>query len=57
MADYVVKSKVKELASSKGFRMGSDALDTLSDHVAQIIEKAGKRADENGRKTIKSCDC
>ena len=56
MADYVVKSKVKELASGKGYRMGSDALDTLSDHVAWVIEKAGKRADENGRKTIKSCD-
>ena len=57
MADYVVKSKVKELASSKGYRMGSDALDTMSNMVAEIVEKAGKRADENGRKTIKSCDC
>jgi histone H3/H4 len=57
MADFVVKSKVKELASGKGYRMGADALERLSQHVEETITKAGSRAEANGRKTIKACDC
>lgn len=52
MTDYVVKSKVKELVNNMNMRMSSDAVTELSKKVKWILEKAGERADKNGRKTI-----
>ena len=57
MADLVVKSKVREVASSKGFRVSGDSFDALSGVVADCMNKAMDRAKSNGRKTIKGYDC
>ncbi len=53
----VVKSKVKELAASQGLRFSAQAYDALSSTVSDAITRAAQRAQENGRKTIKACDC
>ncbi len=50
----VVKSKVKDAA--KGHNVAGDFVDGLSEKVHELIEAACKRADANGRKTIRKSD-
>jgi histone H3/H4 len=47
----VVESKVRQLLP-EGIRLSSDALEGLNDLVKQAIDKAVKRCQANGRKTI-----
>jgi len=47
----IVESKVRELLP-KGMRLASDALDGLDEVVREIVRKAVKRCQANGRKTI-----
>jgi histone H3/H4 len=53
---YIVHSKVRGLAKKKGFRFSGEALDRLSLVVAETVLKAGARAKDNKRHTIKACD-
>lgn len=50
----VVKAKVKEAA--KGMNVASDFADALDAEVQNIVKRACKRADANGRKTVQSRD-
>jgi histone H3/H4 len=55
----VVQSKVKEFAKKAGvkdLRFSGDAVTELSKRVERIIKDAAKRADDNGRKTVKPQD-
>jgi histone H3/H4 len=53
---YVVQSKVRALAKKKGFRFSSEALDALSERIADAVSQAAVRAKANKRHTIKGCD-
>ncbi|HII16193.1 MAG TPA: DUF1931 domain-containing protein [Nanoarchaeota archaeon] len=50
----VVRSKVKDFA--EGMNVAGDFADALSDKVVALVKEAAKRAQENGRKTLKPCD-
>lgn len=52
----VVTSKVKQLAKKKGLRMGADAIDSLSAHVAILVARAAEAAKADKRGTIKERD-
>ncbi|MBI3271086.1 MAG: NFYB/HAP3 family transcription factor subunit [Planctomycetes bacterium] len=56
----VVRSKVKEAAGKalkgKSFNVASDFADALSNAVEDLIKKAARRCDDNGRKTIQPRD-
>ena len=52
----VVGSKVKDAVKAAGCNTAGDLVDALSAEVAKIIEKAAKRAQENGRKTVRAAD-
>ena len=54
--ELVVKSKVKELIKSNSMNASADIFDGLGDIVADHIERAVKRAKENGRKTLRTYD-
>nr|BAJ49228.1 conserved hypothetical protein [Candidatus Caldarchaeum subterraneum] len=47
----MVESRVRE-ALPEGIRLGSDALEGLNEAVKALIEKAVKRCQANGRKTL-----
>jgi len=53
---YIVKSKIRELAKSLDISISREADDVLSAAVEEIIKKAAKRAEGNGRKTVKARD-
>lgn len=50
----VVKSKVRELV--KDMRFSGDFFDALDEKVAEIVKEAVKRAEANGRKTVRAHD-
>lgn len=52
----VVKKAVKELASKKEMRFPDGAVQALDKEVEELVNKAMKRADGNGRKTVKPTD-
>lgn len=56
----VVESRVREtIKSVKGaddFRLDGDAIDALNEKVEGLIKGAVKRAQENGRKTVRPSD-
>jgi len=52
----VVVSKVKEYIKEKGLQTSETAVDSLSDEVRELLDKAVKRAQDNGRQTIKDRD-
>jgi len=52
----VVVSKVKEYIKEKGLQTSETAVDSLSDAVRELLDKAVKRAQDNGRQTIKDRD-
>lgn len=54
MADLlVVRSKIKD---NTKLNVAGNFADALSDKVKGIIREAERRASENGRKTLKTCD-
>ena len=53
---YVVASKVKDLLKGMDMMTAGDLADALSTFVEATLKKAGKRAQENGRKTVRACD-
>lgn len=53
---FVVASQVKEFVKSKGFCTGNDLVEALSNKVEALIQTAILRAEQNGRKTLRSYD-
>lgn len=53
---YIVRSKIRELAKDLDVSISSEADEVISSKVKEIIENAAKRAEGNGRKTIKARD-
>lgn len=56
MADFIVKSKLREYAKSKDMSVAAEADDSVNDAVKEILDKAIARAKDNGRSTIKARD-
>ncbi len=54
MADVLKKSGVRDEAD--GVNVGSDFYEALDDRVKELVSRAVERAQENGRKTVKSRD-
>lgn len=52
----LVASKVKEVIKKFNCNTSSDALDGLNTWMYWLIEQAAKRAEANGRKTIRAHD-
>ena len=52
----VVTSKVKDAVKGADLRMSGDVPEALDDKVRQMIKDAAKRAQENGRGTLRSYD-
>lgn len=52
----IVGSKVKNMLREHGCNTGGDALEGLNAYIYWLVEQAGKRADANGRKTVRSHD-
>ena len=50
----IVKSKVKDVVADNN--IGGDVYDALSEMAKGLLNKAGQRAEANGRKTIKARD-
>ena len=60
MADkemLVVGSKVKDYIKSKGLMTGGDLLEAVNSCVHCCLDAACRRAEANGRKTLRGCDC
>jgi histone H3/H4 len=58
--NIIVETRVREaIHAVKGaddFRLDGDALDALNEKVEGLIKTAVKRAQENGRKTVRPAD-
>lgn len=52
----VVGSKVKAYVKSKNLHMAGDFAEGLSKEVANLIDKAAKRCEENKRSTLRPAD-
>ena len=52
----LVASKVKARIKDAGFNTAGDALDGLNELVAQYVDRATRRANANGRKTVRAHD-
>ena len=52
----IVASKVRQLIKDAGFNTAGDALDGLNSYLYWLVHQAGKRAEANGRKTVRAHD-
>lgn len=53
----VIASKVKDYIKSKGeLNVASDVAEALSVRVANLLDRAVERCQNNGRKTVKGID-
>jgi len=52
----IVGTKVKSYIKSKGVMSSADVLDALNDAVYELLDRAVKRAQANGRKTVQGRD-
>ena len=55
-AEFVMKSKVKEAISKKGFRSSDDVIAAVNSLVGWYLEEAVKRCKANGRQTVRGHD-
>ncbi len=53
---FVVKKEVKTFVAKKGLRCPDRVVEALSKEVEAILKKAVKRAEANGRKTLRPAD-
>ncbi len=53
---YVVASAIKELLKKHGMMTAGDFPEGVSAFVEEAVKKAGNRAKENGRVTVRPCD-
>jgi histone H3/H4 len=56
MADFVVGSKVKALVKESGMNTAGTLIDAVDAKVSELVKDAVKRAQANGRKTVRDCD-
>lgn len=54
MADLIVKAAVKDALGE--MNVSSDFYDALDVEVQDLLDDAGRRAEENGRKTVQQRD-
>ena len=52
----VVGSKVKEVVKESGCQSSGELIQSVSDKVHALVAAACKRAQENGRKTVRAYD-
>jgi histone H3/H4 len=52
----IVTSKAKAALKAMGCNTAGDAIDGLNAYVYWLVQQAGKRAKENGRKTVRAHD-
>ena len=52
----LVASKVRQMIKDAGCNTAGDALDGLNAYVTWLVITAAKRANENGRKTVRAHD-
>ncbi|MCD6372872.1 MAG: hypothetical protein J7L37_04920 [Thermococcus sp.] len=54
MAELIVKSKIKELVKSfdEGMRVSPEFYEGLEEEIKVLVEKAVKRAQAEGKKTL-----
>ncbi|MBA3457874.1 MAG: hypothetical protein H0T42_32630 [Deltaproteobacteria bacterium] len=52
----LVSSKVRQMIKDAGCNTAGDALDGLNGYVGWLVAQAAKRANENGRKTVRAHD-
>ena len=52
----LVSSKVRAMIKDAGCNTAGDALDGLNNYVAWLVGQAARRANENGRKTVRAHD-
>jgi len=52
----LVSSKVRAMIKEHGCNTAGDALDGLNAYVARLVETAARRAEQNGRKTVRAHD-
>jgi histone H3/H4 len=52
----LVSSKVRQMIKDAGCNTAGDALDGLNAYVGWLVQQAAKRANENGRKTVRAHD-
>ncbi len=55
-ADFVVKSKVKTIIAEADMRISAEAWNDLGHQVTRAVKTAIRRAQANGRKTVRGCD-
>ncbi len=53
---YIVSSRVKDRIKGMGFNASSDVMDGLNTYINWKIDAACRRAESNGRKTIRGHD-
>lgn len=53
---YIVSSRVKDRIKGMGFKASSDVMDGLNTYINWKIDAACRRAENNGRKTIRGHD-
>ncbi len=53
---FTVSSAIKEFLNKRGMMAAADLAEGLSASVQELLEKGMKRAQENGRKTVRPCD-
>ncbi|MCS7093952.1 MAG: DUF1931 domain-containing protein [Candidatus Aenigmarchaeota archaeon] len=53
-ANLVIKSAVREVAGD--IRISDEFFDALNKKVAELVKEAVKRAEANGRKTLRGAD-
>ena len=54
--DLVVKSKIKVLLAESEMRGSAEIYNELGHTVTRAVKNAIRRAQANGRKTVKGCD-
>ncbi|MFP4026438.1 MAG: hypothetical protein ACLFWL_01420 [Candidatus Brocadiia bacterium] len=52
----IVGSKTKDYIKSKGMMCSKDVLEAVNEYVYECLDKAAKRAEANGRKTVQARD-
>ncbi len=55
-ADFIVKSKVKILLTEADMRISADAWADVGHQVTRAVKQAIRRAQANGRKTVRGSD-
>lgn len=53
---YVVASAIKDLLKKLGMMTAGDFPEAASAFLEEAVKKAGHRAKENGRVTVRPCD-